>query len=288
MRRSRVQLRLVDRRRRRRSHGALVVSAIAALFLAAGVADAAADGGAAIEQADELVPSASPEHDRQRQDLTADQDEGRRLYQEGLRAFAARDYDGAIEQLKASYAKTPAPALLYNLGQACRLKGDCPQALAFYRQFLATNPVGRARERAEARIADMERCVAVMTASANAAPPPARPTPAIAAVAAPAPTANGVDVATRAPGARRHGWHRRGVSLAVTAAVLASASGYFAWRAGSAADQVSGSFVPMSTWTMAGRDAENTGVFSERMAIGTGVGALLAAGLATWAWWEAK
>ena len=85
-----------------------------------------------------------------------------------------------------------------------------------------------------------------------------------------------------------HGWHRRGVSLAVTAAVLASASGYFAWRAGSAADQVSGSFVPMSTWTMAGRDAENTGVFSERMAIGTGVGALLAAGLATWAWWEAK
>jgi len=48
------------------------------------------DGGAAIEQADELVPSASPEHDRQRQDLTADQDEGRRLYQEGLRAFVKK------------------------------------------------------------------------------------------------------------------------------------------------------------------------------------------------------
>lgn len=286
MRGSRLQPRLVDRRRGR-SHGPAVFFAFVALFLPVGVADAATGDAAAVEQADELDPSPSPEQDRQREGLT-EADEGRRLYQEGLRAFALRDYDRAIEQLKVSYARTPAPALLYNLGQALRLKGDCPQALSFYRQFLATNPVGRPRERTEARIADMERCVVGIAASTKAAPAPLRPTLAIVALAAPVPTASGVDLATRAPAARRHGWHRRGLSLVVTAAVLASASGYFAWRAGRAGDQVSDSFVPMGAWTMAGQDAEDTGVLSDRLAIGTGVGALLVAGLATWAWWEAK
>lgn len=261
-----------------------------ALFPIAGAATAAPEAVTAGEPADALAPAPPPESERPAQGRTAaERDEGRRLYLEGLRAFAARDYQGAIDFLAASYARTSAPALLYDLGQAYRLKGDCPHALTFYRRFLATAPVGRPAEQAAARIADMERCVSEAPAPAEATA--SRPGPALAA-ARPAPaTPIALDLTARAhdrSAPPAHGWHRRGVSLAVAAAVLASASGYFAWRAGSKSDQVSDSFTPMNAWTMTGRDAERAGVLSDRLAIGTGVGALLAAGLATWAWWEAK
>src|SRR5438034_7742739 len=84
--------------------------------------------------------------------------EARRLLEEGLKRFNAHQYPGAIERFEAAYRRSPAPGLLYNLAQAHRLNGDCGEALDFYRRYLATTPTGKNRERAQARIEEMDAC----------------------------------------------------------------------------------------------------------------------------------
>ena len=225
-----------------------------------------------------------------------------RLYDEGLRHFRAGEYDQAIHRLRQSYLEAPLPALLYDLGQAFRLKGDCAEALAFYRRFLATNPDGKRRERTVARIAEMERCAdqgrlpaapalpAAVDAPAKAGPqaaasePPPLPGARVTSLAlagGPRQAANAGEPAPRQL-RRRHA----GIGAGIAALALASTSGVFAWRSATASDEVSGAFVPGANWTGDARAAERAGVLSERLAIATGVGALVAAGLATWLLWR--
>jgi hypothetical protein len=85
--------------------------------------------------------------------------EARRDSEEGLRLFDAGHYPAAIARFEASFARSHAPGLLYNIAQAHRLNGDCSRALVFYLRYLASNPAGTSRTRTEARIADMERCL---------------------------------------------------------------------------------------------------------------------------------
>ncbi len=208
-----------------------------------------------------------------------------RLYDEGLRYFSIGEYDQAIDRLKASYLKAPLPALLYDLGQAFRLKGDCAEALSFYRRFLKTEPTGQRHERTSARIADMERCVATATAQAQPVDtnlkPPIPDDPSLL-IGSGAPR----DPAGPAPDPRQRHRRRWGIGAGAAAAVLASASGYFAWRAANAGDDVSGAFVPGGSWNSTAQDAERTGILSDRLAVATGAGALLVAGVATWLLWR--
>ncbi len=225
--------------------------------------------------------------------------EAARLYEEGQRYFRIADYGPAIERLKAAYLKAPLPELLYDLGQAFRLKGDCAEALSFYRRFAAAAPPGPRLERTKARIADMEQCVA--RGATTPAPPggaaaivPSVPAPAEAR-SRPSPPVNSsavaassslLDVRDSNAAEGRIGRRRLGVAVGVAAAALAITSATFAWRASSAADEASARFVPGSTWTGASQDTERTGVLSDRVAIATGLGALLAAGVATWLYWK--
>jgi hypothetical protein len=82
----------------------------------------------------------------------------RRLYAEGLELFKLRRFHDAIEKFTAAYQLTQAPGFLYNLAQAHRLKGNCVEALEAYRKFLTTNPAGKVRELAEARVRELEPC----------------------------------------------------------------------------------------------------------------------------------
>jgi len=211
-----------------------------------------------------------------------------RLYDEGLLYFRIGEYDRAIESLKAAYLKAPMPALLYNLGQAFRLKGNCAEALAFYQRFLATGPVSRDRTLAEARIADVQRCAASArdeTTRASAVP---RPPPALAAANPATPVALiSTKPSTPATGTQRMSGRRRaGVVTAVAAAVLASSSGYFAWCASQASDDVSGVFVPRGTWTDAASDADRAGVRNDRLALASGAAAAVTAAVAGWLLWK--
>jgi tetratricopeptide (TPR) repeat protein len=210
-----------------------------------------------------------------------------RLYNDGVRDFDRGDYDRAIDHLKASYLRARVPALLYNLGQAFRLKGDCSEALSFYRRYLATDPPLQQSARTRARIADMETCVAPASAASLPVTPP-KPAeapraatfvgPMIGTAIVPIPTAPAPNHMTRRD--------RAGIAAGVAAVALASTSGFFAWRAAVASDDVSNNFVPGNRWDSAAQAAEHRGIWDDRLAIATGGAALLAAGLA--AWWLAR
>src|SRR5688572_23436108 len=73
---------------------------------------------------------------------TPEEREARELYERGVKLYDIADYDAAIEDFKASYKISSAPLLLYNVAQAYRLKGDCRQALQFYKNYLRNDPSG--------------------------------------------------------------------------------------------------------------------------------------------------
>lgn len=64
----------------------------------------------------------------------------RRLRRAALAEYQAGDYAAAARDFRASYDRDPDPELLYALGQALRLSGDCAAAVEAYRDFLIRLP----------------------------------------------------------------------------------------------------------------------------------------------------
>lgn len=62
---------------------------------------------------------------------------------DGLKAQAAGRYDEAISLYNKAYELVPHPELLFNLGQAHRLKGEKEIALNYYQKYLAVDSKGR-------------------------------------------------------------------------------------------------------------------------------------------------
>jgi tetratricopeptide (TPR) repeat protein len=240
--------------------------------------------------------------------------EARRLYEQALVHFKNSELDEAIAKLEAAYRIEPAVELLYNLGQAHRRKGDCNQALDFYRRFLDTHPDGLARERAQARMAEMRRCAdaddgrptehVTKQDAADASPGPlSRPTvvahPVTITPAHPAvvlePVAQPKQEAswqtqqpeltvTPAPSWWRH--NRVPLILTATAVLLVSASGYLAWRSHQASERMSEVFERGGTWSSAEADNETAGRWEQRLAVGSGVLGLGAGAIAAWSFWR--
>ncbi|MCE9580571.1 MAG: hypothetical protein K8W52_46050 [Deltaproteobacteria bacterium] len=99
------------------------------------------------------------------------------LYDAGRRSFDLGEYADAIASWKASYKLSSAPQLLFNVGQAYRLAGDCARANRFYLNYQRAEPhPSNAAELATA----MGKCAGVEPAEGEAAPSP---------VTAPAPVA---------------------------------------------------------------------------------------------------
>ena len=86
--------------------------------------------------------------------------EAKRLFDEAQRHFRAGENDEAIAALQQAYDRTREPALLFDLGQVYRRKGDCASALGFYQQFLASHPSDVDRRRAEAHVDNVTACAA--------------------------------------------------------------------------------------------------------------------------------
>jgi hypothetical protein len=226
--------------------------------------------------------------------------EARELYQAGLRSYRAGDYDDAIAKLQASYRLVPAPELLYDLAQAHRRKRDCAGAATLYRQFLAETPTGPGGVLAQTHLAEMEACLAGAATAAAAGPsaaPTAGPTPPVVLSAPPPAATTGIDPGHAllrsgptdgAPpvASPTHRWRfagrRTAIGAGITALGLAVASGYFAWRADQAANQVSGTFLPGRTWGEPGMSAQLSGQNNEALGAVAAVGALLSGGIAAW------
>lgn len=73
---------------------------------------------------------------KERREASRHVEEGRKLQEKG-------DYDGAIKRFRSAYRLIPHPQLLYNLGQAYRLKGDKKRAVSLYKQYIDRSPEGQ-------------------------------------------------------------------------------------------------------------------------------------------------
>jgi tetratricopeptide (TPR) repeat protein len=78
----------------------------------------------------------------------------------GLVAQAEGRYDEAIELYQRAYDAIPHPEILFNLGQAHRLRHDFEISLRHYRGYLAVEPRGRLAPEARRWVAALERHVA--------------------------------------------------------------------------------------------------------------------------------
>ncbi|MBV8763263.1 MAG: hypothetical protein JO257_38625 [Deltaproteobacteria bacterium] len=72
--------------------------------------------------------------------LADDKAKAKQLYDEGLRHYQVAEYTQAIDAWKQAYLISKKPLLLFNIGQAYRLSGDCTQAMTFYDNYTEAEP----------------------------------------------------------------------------------------------------------------------------------------------------
>lgn len=89
----------------------------------------------------------------------ADRQKAAVLYDEGQRHYNLAEYDQAIDKFRQSYYLSNEPLLLFNIGQALRLKGDCDQALHSYRAYLRERSSPENRKQVDEAIAICEEKV---------------------------------------------------------------------------------------------------------------------------------
>jgi tetratricopeptide (TPR) repeat protein len=70
---------------------------------------------------------------------------------------AKGNYDEAIAEYRAAFDAAPLPALLFNIGQSYRLKGDKRQAVDYYKRYLQAAPGGPGAVEAQSHIAVLGR-----------------------------------------------------------------------------------------------------------------------------------
>jgi len=164
-------------------------------------------------------------------------------YQEGIRLYDLHEWDQAIAKFKEAYRLRKEPRSLFNIAQAYRLKGDCVEALAFYRTYRRNYPDAPNIKTVNKFIETLEPCASQQAsqqphkpAPADAEPPATEPTP-----PTPREDSSQVLAATGAPRDTDLGGSRkRTAGIAIGAAgVAAVATGvYFGLRAHAKADQV--------------------------------------------------
>lgn len=142
----------------------------------------------------------------------------RHLRRAALAEYQAGDYAAAARDFRASYDLDPDPELLYALGQALRLSGDCAGAIEAYSDFLIRLPDDAQASAAREKI---QTCEAILAPPAPAKPAANPPRPAHRPIALPL-----------APPARpsRGSWLRDPLGGALLAGgVAAAATGSWLW-----------------------------------------------------------
>jgi hypothetical protein len=201
-----------------------------------------------------------------------------KLYLEGQQAYDAARYDDALTAWNQSYALSKLPALLFNIAQAQRLRarpGDCTQATANYKKFIALQPKSSERPTAEGFIAELSPCV---EAEARPAPAPAAQAVTPASSTAPS-TAASTDKPASGKGKRFAGYAvgGAGVVLVVTGVV-------FGAKARRLGDEVSDECRDGCDWNLVkDKDAEGKSAETTQYVLyGVGAGLAVAGGVLWW------
>jgi tetratricopeptide (TPR) repeat protein len=80
----------------------------------------------------------------------------RELFKSGEAAYQAGNYDRAIHDYNEAFALVPLPLLLFDLGQAYRMKGERDKAIANYQKYLDVDPNGRGAEEARTHLDEFQ------------------------------------------------------------------------------------------------------------------------------------
>lgn len=87
-------------------------------------------------------------------------------FNQGRAYYEAGAYGDAVSEYEKAYALTALPALLYNIGQAERLKGDKSKAIAAYQKYLALVAEGSLADEARSHVAALKLKIQVEEADA--------------------------------------------------------------------------------------------------------------------------
>src|SRR5437660_8297605 len=90
--------------------------------------------------------------------------DAKRHFREGMSIIGAGQVERGIAELKQAYASKPHPDVLYDIAKAYVDLGDIPEALNYFRQYVATDPVDK--EQVQAVIQRLQAAIG------SAAPPP--------------------------------------------------------------------------------------------------------------------
>src|SRR6267378_2045620 len=95
--------------------------------------------------------------------------DAKRHFREGMSLISAGQIEKGIAELKQAYAIKPHPDVLYDIGKAYVDLGNIPEALNYFRQYVATDPIDK-----DQVLSVMQRLQAAVgpVASVPAAPQP--------------------------------------------------------------------------------------------------------------------
>ena len=97
------------------------------------------------------------------------------LYDQGQAAYNNAAYAMAVAKWTQSYELSGAPDLLFNIGQAHRLDGDCVHALSSYKRFVEVDPKSEQRALADDIIRELEPTCGAPTRAPSVARPSTKP-----------------------------------------------------------------------------------------------------------------
>jgi len=206
----------------------------------------------------------------------------KQLYEDGLRHFQVAEYDQAIAAWKESYLLVHKPLLLFNIGQAYRLAGDCAHALTFFDNYLREEPSPKNQD-------DVDQAVATCKAAEKPAEPvkpvaePPKPVaePPKPVAEPPKPVAPAPEPVKPAPEpvvvAPHHGMRTAGIVVGSVGVAAGLAGIFFAVQSGHDSSKLDGY---TGTWGQSQIDTQNAGKRANTLGWAFGIGgvALAAAG----------
>lgn len=98
--------------------------------------------------------------------------EAREAHRQALAYYANEQYAEAITAFTKAYELSLASGILFNIAQAYRLLGDCPNAVKTYKRFIADDPGHPNRKLAEESLTSLGECGATKPAGGTTPPPP--------------------------------------------------------------------------------------------------------------------
>ncbi len=85
--------------------------------------------------------------------LADDKAKAKKLYDDGLKSYNIAEYADAIKAWKEAYSLSKKPILLFNIGQAYRLDGDCKMAMRFYDSYQREEPNPKNQDEVDSAVA---------------------------------------------------------------------------------------------------------------------------------------